>query len=85
MKINPNSGTEDLAKNYLGIFFLTTAKKQRRRGYATQLMAALTDWGRSQGATKVYLQVETANQPGMKLYNKLGFTEVYQYFYRIKP
>lgn len=74
-----------LEKNYLGIFCLTTPQKQRRRGYATQLMAALTDWGRSQGATKVYLQVETANQPGMKLYNKLGFTEVYQYFYRIKP
>jgi N-acetylglutamate synthase len=73
-----------LEKNYLGIFCLTTSQKQRRRGYATQLMAALTDWGRSQGATKIYLQVETANQPGMKLYNKLGFTEAYQYFYRIK-
>jgi N-acetylglutamate synthase len=74
-----------LAKNHLGIFCLTTPEKQRRRGYATQLMAALIDWGRNQGATKVYLQVETANQPGMKLYNKLGFTEAYQYFYHIKP
>jgi N-acetylglutamate synthase len=74
-----------LEKNYLGIFFLTTPKKQRRRGYATQLIAAITDWGRSKGATKVYLQVETTNQPGINLYNKLGFTEAYQYFYRIKP
>lgn len=79
-----SSGLGVLEKNYLGIFFLTTVEKQRRQGYATQLMAALTDWGRSQGATKVYLQVETANQPGIKLYNKLGFTEAYQYFYRIK-
>ncbi|NJK55561.1 MAG: GNAT family N-acetyltransferase [Pleurocapsa sp. SU_5_0] len=59
-------------------------KNQRRRGYATQLMAAMTDWGRNRGATKVYLQVETANQPGINFYNKLGFTEAYQYFYRIK-
>lgn len=73
-----------LERNYLGIFCLTTAQKQRRQGYATQLMAALTDWGRRQGATKVYLQVETANQAGINLYNKLGFTEAYQYFYRIK-
>jgi ribosomal protein S18 acetylase RimI-like enzyme len=73
-----------LEKNYLGIFCLTTAQKQRRQGYATQLIAALTDWGRSQGATTVYLQVETSNQAGINLYNKLGFTEAYQYFYRIK-
>jgi ribosomal protein S18 acetylase RimI-like enzyme len=73
-----------LERNYLGIFCLTTAQKQRRQGYATQLMAALTYWGRSKGATMVYLQVETNNQAGINLYNKLGFTEAYQYFYRIK-
>jgi len=73
-----------LERNYLGIFFLVTAKQQRRRGYASQLISAMTDWGYSQGATKVYLQVETANQAGINLYNKLGFTEIYQYFYRLK-
>ena len=73
-----------LERNYLGIFCLTTAQKQRRQGYATQLLAAMTDWGRSKGATTVYLQVKTSNQAGINLYNKLGFTEAYQYFYRIK-
>ena len=73
-----------LERNYLGIFFFVTAKQQRRKGYGSQLISAMTDWGRSRGATKVYLQVETANQAGINLYNKLGFTEIYQYFYRCK-
>jgi len=73
-----------LENNYLGIFLFVTTKQQRRQGYASQLIAAMTDWGQANGATQVYLQVETANQPGINLYNKLGFTEIYQYFYRLK-
>ena len=74
-----------LEDNYLGIFFLVTAKARRRLGYGSQLVAAMLDWGRNNGATTAYLQVETANQAGINLYNKLGFTESYQYFYRLKP
>ncbi len=73
-----------LENNYLGLFFLLTAKKQRRQGYASQLISAMLDWGKSNDAKQAYLQVETENQAGINLYNKLGFTEVYQYFYRLK-
>ena len=73
-----------LENNYLGLFFLLTAKKQRRRGYASQLISAMLNWGESNNAKQAYLQVETENQAGINLYNKLGFTEVYQYFYRLK-
>lgn len=73
-----------LENGYLGIFFLVTARKQRRQGYASQLISAMENWGRNNGATKVYLQVETENQAGINLYNKLGFKQVYQYFYRLK-
>ena len=74
-----------LEQGYLGLFFITTAKKQRSKGYATQLISALLDWGKHNGARLAYIQVETDNQAGINLYNKLGFAEVYQYFYRIKP
>lgn len=73
-----------LERKYLGLFFIVTAPQQRRRGYAEQLILKLLDWGKSNGATQAYLQVETNNQGAIDLYNKLGFTEVYQYFYRIK-
>ncbi|MBE9046846.1 GNAT family N-acetyltransferase [Pleurocapsales cyanobacterium LEGE 10410] len=74
-----------IENDYLGLFFIATAKHRRGKGYARQLVSALLDWGKHHGATKAYVQVETNNQSAINLYNKLGFTEVYQYFYRIKP
>lgn len=73
-----------LERNYLGLFFMVTALKQRGKGYAGQLIAALLDWGKYNGATQAYVQVETNNQSAINLYRKLGFVEVYQYFYRLK-
>jgi ribosomal protein S18 acetylase RimI-like enzyme len=74
-----------LENQHLGLFFVATAKQQRGKGYATQLISEMLNWGKSNGATQAYLQVETENQAGINLYNKLGFTEAYQYFYRLKP
>ena len=74
-----------LENNYLGLFFIATAKQQRRKGYASQLISTMLHWGQDRGATQAYIQVETKNQKAINLYNKLGFAEVYQYFYRIKP
>ncbi len=73
-----------LAKNYLGLFFIATAKQQRGKDYAQQLISAMLQWGKDRGATQAYVQVETKNLNAINLYNKLGFTEVYQYFYRLK-
>jgi N-acetylglutamate synthase len=74
-----------LENQHLGLFFVATAKQQRGKGYATQLISEMLNWGKSNGATQAYLQVETENQAGINLYNKLGFSEAYQYFYRLKP
>jgi N-acetylglutamate synthase len=74
-----------LENKHLGLFFVATAKQQRGKGYAPQLISAMLDWGKSNGATQAYLQVETDNKAGINLYNKLGFKEAYQYFYRVKP
>ena len=73
-----------LENNYLGLFFIGTAKSQRGKGYAKELISAMLHWGRDRGATQAYIQVETKNHRAINLYNKLGFAEVYQYFYRIK-
>ncbi|MEM7761056.1 MAG: GNAT family N-acetyltransferase [Cyanobacteria bacterium P01_A01_bin.40] len=73
-----------LENNYLGLFNIVTAKKQRGQGYASQLISAMLNWGQLNGASQAYLQVEAENQSGINLYNKLGFSEFYQYFYRLK-
>lgn len=73
-----------LAKDYLGLFFVATAKQYRGKGYAKQLILAMLQWGKNNGATQAYVQVETKNINGINLYNKLGFSQAYQYFYRLK-
>ncbi len=73
-----------LERGYLGIYDIVTAPEGRNRGLATQLMSQLLAWGQSNGAEHAYLQVMTDNAPALRLYNKLGFVEVYQYWYRVK-
>ena len=47
-------------------------------------MQALLAWGQRHGAYTAYLQVMCNNEPALRLYEKLGFQEKYQYWYRIK-
>lgn len=75
-------GMAVLDAGYLGLFNIITAPKQRRRGYATQIINSLMAWGQQQGADHAYLQVMDENGPARQLYNKLGFYEVYKYWYR---
>jgi GNAT superfamily N-acetyltransferase len=68
-----------------GFFDIVTHPDHRRQGHAGALMAALLDWARnSAGAHTAYLQVMLSNAPALRLYARLGFTELYRYWYRIK-
>lgn len=70
---------------WLGVTAVEVAAEHRRSGVARALMRALLAWGRSQGATACYLQVEEANLGALALYQQLGFTEHHRYHYRIAP
>jgi ribosomal protein S18 acetylase RimI-like enzyme len=78
-------GLAVLEGGYVGLFDLITAENQRRQGYGQALVFNLLQWAKSNGATKAYLQVETNNAPALKLYAKVGFSELYQYWYRVQP
>jgi len=73
-----------LQTGYLGIFDIVIDHNFRGRGHGLCLMEALLAWGQRHGADKTYLQVMCNNGPALKLYEKLGFKEKYQYWYRIK-
>ncbi|MDX1523708.1 MAG: GNAT family N-acetyltransferase [Anaerolineae bacterium] len=73
-----------LENEHIGLFDIITAPRYRRRGFAQQLISGILHWARHRGANTAYLQVETENTPAINLYAKLGYEEIYQYWYRVK-
>ena len=73
-----------LENQHLGLFDIVTAQSHRRRGFGQLLVTNMLHWAKNQGATTAYLQVETGNNPALKLYKKIGFQELYQYWYRVQ-
>jgi N-acetylglutamate synthase len=71
-------------RGYVGLFALASDPAALRQGLATQLITHIAAWARSQGATQAYLQVGADNLPARTLYQKLGFRDVYDYWYRQK-
>lgn len=68
----------------IGLFDIVTGESFRRRGLGTVLVKSILSWGVEHGAQSGYLQVIAANQTAIRLYEKVGFSESYQYWYRAK-
>ncbi len=77
-------GLAILQGKHIGLFDIVTDASCRQRGYGRQMMLNLLDWGKRRGAQEAYLQVMLNNPLALRLYDALGFHEVYQYWYRIK-
>jgi len=78
-------GLAVLERELLGLFDLVTHPSARRRGYARTLVESLLAWGARRGSRYTYLQVIEANHPARALYDRLGFVELYRYWYRAAP
>ena len=66
-------GRAALDGDWLGLYGLGTSPEYRRQGLAHQVLAELVDWGAAQGATTLWLHVETDNTMAIALYESLGF------------
>ncbi len=67
----------------VGLFDIVVDPRFRKQGLGTQLVSGILHWTRSQRVTSAYLQVMIDNAPAMAMYRKIGFTEVYRYWYRV--
>jgi GNAT superfamily N-acetyltransferase len=68
--------------DYVGLYDIVTDSNYRKQGHATELLIHILKWARENGATQSYLQVVKANTPAVTLYKKLGYQEIYTYWYR---
>ncbi len=73
-----------LQNGFIGFYDITTDPAIRRQGYSFRLMQTLLAWAKAEGASHGYLQVMLNNPPALALYTKLGFKQIYQYWYRMK-
>ena len=64
---------------------VVTDPEHRRQGYGTALLYRIFAWAQQFGATNAALQVQADNAPARALYARLGFREVYRYWYRVSP
>ena len=77
-------GLAVMQNGWVGFYDIRTDTAHRRQGYARGVMAALLAWAKAEGAVNGYLQVMIDNPPALALYARLGFHEVYRYWYRMK-
>lgn len=71
-------------RKVLGIYDIVTHPNYRNQGYGEQLMLHIIQWGKNKGAEHSDLAVLLHNEPALKLYAKLGFQEMYRYWFRVK-
>ncbi len=68
----------------LWIYNLLVNSEFRNMGIGTEIMNLLLLKGKAIGAKFSYLQVVKANTKALKLYSRIGYKEIYNYWYRIK-
>jgi GNAT superfamily N-acetyltransferase len=79
------AGLGVLQAGYIGMFDIIVDANFRSHGYGQQIVESILYWGKQNGAQYSYLQVMLNNPPALRLYSKIGYTEKYQYWYRIRP
>ncbi|MCR8846131.1 GNAT family N-acetyltransferase [Paenibacillus sp. SC116] len=69
---------------YIGLYDIVTAEPYRNQGYGEQLIRGILNWALSVGVKKSYILVVQGNHSAKRLYEKLGYKEIYTYWYRVK-
>jgi N-acetylglutamate synthase len=74
-----------IERGWVGCFDIVVKEEWRGRGFGEAIMGAILGEAARRGAERAYLQVVSGNAPAEALYDKLGFSEAYRYWYRRKP
>lgn len=69
-------------RDYIGIYAIYVSPSCWRRGYARAICSTILREAKAGGATRAYLQVVQGNEHARWLYQSLGFTDFYTYWFR---
>lgn len=67
----------------IGLFDIIVDENLRGKGLGRRVLDGLLSWAKLNGAESAYLQVMVDNKDALALYRKLGFEELYRYWYRV--
>ncbi len=73
-----------MEQGYVGLMDIVVKEEYRGCGFGKVLCSALLNSAKEKGAITGYLQVVDSNAVAKKLYEGLGFEDVYSYWYRVK-
>ncbi len=73
-----------IEREYIGLYDIVTDPDYRNRGFGEQMILNLLKWGKENGAKYSYLAVVLNNEPALRLYSRIGYSEIYKYWYRVK-
>lgn len=71
-----------IERGFIGIFDIVVDKNHRGNGYGRDIMDGILSAAVEKEVNRAYLGVIVGNIPAENLYHKLGFTELYRYWYR---
>lgn len=73
-----------IEREYIGIFDVIVDKNERGKGYGRDIMNGILNAASQVKVKNAYLSVIVGNVAAENLYEKLGFKEIYCYWYRKK-
>jgi RimJ/RimL family protein N-acetyltransferase len=73
-----------IERGYIGIFDIVVDKNYRGKGFGQDIMDGILSAAIDEKIENAYLSVVVDNVPAESLYQKLGFKEIYRYWYRKK-
>lgn len=71
--------------DWASVYVMRTTPAHRGRGHGARVLGAIAAWALSEGAQRLYLQVDEANTPARALYFRAGFRDGYRYLHYHLP
>ncbi len=72
-------------RRWVGLAAVEVSPEHRRHGLGMLICAEMIRWGRDNGATHTYVQVDAANTAAIALYRTLGLIDHHRYRYATAP